>query len=187
MIAGILLAAGRSTRFGTPKLLQPLADGTPMVIAALRHLAPSVDEVIVVVRPDDHALIKLLAPETARILPCTDAALGMGASLACGVRAAPQADAWLIALADMPYVPPAVITALLAQLRSGAAIVAPSYQDQRGHPVGFSRTFYADLAALSGDQGARHLLERYAKQLSLIPVAEPGILRDIDTPADLAG
>ena len=187
MIAGILLAAGRSTRFGTHKLLQPLADGMPMAIAALRHLAQGVDEVIVVVRPDDHPLIKLLAPEKARILPCVDAAHGMGASLACGVRAAPKADAWLIALADMPYVPPAVIAALLAQLRSGAAIVAPSHQGKRGHPVGFSRAFYADLAALSGDQGARHLLDHYANQLSLIPVADPGILRDIDTPADLAG
>lgn len=184
-IIGILLAAGSSTRFGAPKLLHPLADGTPMVVAALRNLAAGVDEVIVVVRPDNQALIKLLSKEKAHIVPCADAKLGMGDSLSCGIRAAHEAEAWLIALADMPYVPVAAVTALAAQLRAGASIVAPTYQGQRGHPVGFNRAFYRELACLSGDQGARHLLDEYNKQLSLTAVADPGILRDIDTPADL--
>jgi len=185
MIVGVLLAAGRGTRFGAHKLLHPLPDGTPMVLAALRNLAPSVDSVIVVVRPEDKELIQLLSQEPAHILPCPNAALGMGASLACGVCAASEADGWLIALADMPYVPTAATAALSAQLQAGASLIAPTYQGQRGHPVGFSRTFYPELAALSGDRGARHLLDLHTVQLRLIPVAEPGILRDIDTPADL--
>ena len=185
MIVGVLLAAGRGTRFGSHKLLHLLPDGTPMVLAALHNLAPSVDSVIVVVRPEDQKLIQLLSQEPARVLPCPNAEQGMGASLACGVCAAPEADAWLIALADMPYVPPAVIGALSAQLQAGAPLVAPTYQDQRGHPVGFSRTFYPELVALSGDRGARHLLDQHTAQLRLIAVADPGILRDIDTPGDL--
>ena len=186
MIVGILLAAGRGTRFGSHKLLHRLPDGTPMALAALRNLALSVNSVIVVVRPDDSALIQLLSQQPARILPCPNAALGMGASLACGVRAAPKTNAWLIALADMPYVPPAAIAALTAQLQAGAPLVAPTYQGQRGHPVGFSRAFYPALAALTGDRGARHLLDQHAEQLHLIAVDEPGILRDIDTLEDLS-
>jgi len=185
VIVGILLAAGRGTRFGSHKLLHRLPDGTPMALAALRNLAPSVDSVIVVVRPEDSELIQLLSQEQARIVPCANAEQGMGASLACGVRAAPEGDAWLIALADMPDVPPAAIAALTAQLQAGAPLVAPTYQGQRGHPVGFSRAFYPELAALTGDRGARHLLDQHAEQLRLIAVDEPGILRDIDTPGDL--
>jgi molybdenum cofactor cytidylyltransferase len=101
------------------------------------------------------------------------------------VSAAPEADGWLIALADMPNVPTAVIAALSAELQAGAPLVAPTYQGQRGHPVGFSRAFYPELSALSGDRGARHLLDQHAAQLRLIAVEEPGILRDIDTPEDL--
>jgi molybdenum cofactor cytidylyltransferase len=137
------------------------------------------------VRPDDGALIQLLSQEPARILPCPNAELGMGASLACGVLGALEADAWLIALADMPYVPPAAIAALTARLQAGAPLVAPTYQGQRGHPVGFSYAFYPELAALTRDHGARHLLDQHAEQLRLIAVDEPGILRDIDTPGDL--
>jgi len=185
MIVGILLAAGRGTRFGAHKLLHPLADGTPMAVAALRNLAQGVDRVIAVVRPDDSELIRILSQEPAHILSCPNAELGMGASLACGVRTAPEADAWLIALADMPFVHPAVIAALSAELQAGAPLAAPTYQDQRGHPVGFGRAFYPELVALGGEHGARHLLDQHAAQLRLIAVAEPGVLRDIDTPGDL--
>lgn len=186
MIVGILLAAGRGTRFGSHKLLYRMSDGTPMAVAALRNLAQGVDRVVAVVRPDDHELIRLLQQEPARILPCSNAALGMGASLACGVRDESEADGWLVALSDMPYVPATVARALTDQLNAGAALVAPTYQGQRGHPVGFNRAFYAKLAALTGDRGARHLLDQYGGQLRLIAVAEPGILRDIDTPEDIA-
>lgn len=185
MIVGILLAAGRGTRFGSRKLMHPLADGTPMVLAALHHLAPSVDQVIAVVRHDDSELIQVLSAEKAVILPCPKADLGMGASLACGVCAAPDAHAWLIALADMPYVPTTISVELSAQLKAGAILVAPTYQGQRGHPVGFNHTFYSELTVLSADFGARHLIEQHTDQLRLIATNEPGILRDIDIPEDL--
>lgn len=186
MIVGVLLAAGRGTRFGSRKLLHPLADGTPMVLTALRNLVPSVDQVVVVVRHDDSELIQVLSTAEAYILPCPKADLGMGASLACGVCATPDADGWLIALADMPYVPTAVSSTLSAQLSAGAQLVAPTYQEQRGHPVGFGHIFYSELTVLSADFGARQILEQHADQMHLIAVDEPGILRDIDTPEDLA-
>jgi molybdenum cofactor cytidylyltransferase len=185
VIVGILLAAGQSTRFGSHKLLHLLPDGTPMAVAALRNLMQGVDQVIAVVRPNDTELIALLSREGAQVIPCPNAEQGMGASLAYGVCAAPHAEGWLIALADMPYVPVEVVRTLATQLKAGAAIVAPTYQGQRGHPVGFNRTFFATLSLLSTDEGARCILEQNPEQITLIPVLAPGILRDIDTVGDL--
>jgi molybdenum cofactor cytidylyltransferase len=185
VIVGILLAAGSGTRFGAHKLLHPLPDGTPMAVAALRNLARGVDEVIVVVRSGDTELMKLLAREKVQVLPCANADQGMGASLACGVCAAPDAEGWIIALADMPFVPGEIVTTLAARLKAGDALVAPAYQGQRGHPVGFGHAFYPALSALSGDQGARHILNQHSDRLTLIPCTDQGVVRDIDTPADL--
>lgn len=186
MIAGILLAAGCGTRFGAHKLLHPLADGTPMALAALRNLAPCVDRCVTVVRPEDTALKALLDAEATGIIACANAHLGMGASLACGVRGTANASAWLIALADMPFIPQEAIRALVAQLHAGAAIVAPQYHGQRGHPVGFGKIHYAALAALRNDQGARQIIDAHIGGLVLIDCKDPGVVRDIDTRADLA-
>ena len=185
MIAGILLAAGSSSRFGAHKLLHPLPDGTPMAIAALRNLAQGVEQVIVVVRPGDAQLMQLLVREKAQLRTCAKADQGMGASLACGVCAAPDAAGWIIALADMPFVPAEIVRTLAAQLKAGDAIVAPAYLGERGHPVGFGRAFYPALSALSADHGARHILKQHADRVTLIPCTDPGVLRDIDTQADL--
>jgi molybdenum cofactor cytidylyltransferase len=186
VIVGILLAAGSGTRFGSHKLLNPLPDGTPMAVAALRNLAQGVDEVIAVVRPGDTELMQLLAREKVQVLPCANANQGMGASLACGVCAAPDATGWIIALADMPFVPGEIICSLTARLKAGDAIVAPAYLGQRGHPVGFGHAFYPALSALSADQGARHILKQQPDRLTLIPCTDPGVVRDIDTPSDLS-
>lgn len=185
MIAGILLAAGRGTRFGSHKLLHRLADGTPMALAALRNLAPCVDKTFVVLRPDDEALKAMLKAEGVSLIECPDAHIGMGASIACGVRNAAHADAWLIALADMPFIAPEVIRGLATQLSAGAAIVAPQYQEQRGHPVGFGKIHYAALSTLSNDQGARQIVDEHKQGLVLVESKDPGVVRDVDTLADL--
>src|SRR5947208_4959013 len=80
-------------------------------------------------------------------------------SLACGVQATPDADGWLVALADMPWIKPSTIRTLAAALTAGADIVAPSYNGERGHPVGFARRHYAALSALTGDEGARAIVQ----------------------------
>lgn len=185
MIAGILLAAGKSTRFGANKLLHPLPDGMPLVVAALRNLRQGVDEVVVVVRPDDTDLLRLLSREAARVVACAAAERGMGASLACGVAASSHADGWLVALGDMPHIPPAVIASVAERLRNGAAIVAPTLDGRRGHPVGFGRDLFEPLSKLDGDTGARSIIEANAARLQLLACQSAGVLRDIDTPADL--
>lgn len=182
-VVGILLAAGSASRFGGDKLLAPLPDGTPVGVAALEHLAPAVDAVVAVVRAQDTALAAALAARGARISVCPRADRGMGESLAWGIRAAPVAAGWLIGLADMPWIQPATAARVAEALRAGASIAAPGRQGNRGHPVGFSADRYADLVALSGDEGARAVLLRYP--VTVIDSEDSGILRDVDTRQDL--
>lgn len=173
-IVGILLAAGSASRFGGEKLLAPLPDGTPIGIAALEHLAAAVDAVVAVVRPQDELLADAFAARGARVTACLWAADGMGMSLAWGIRAAPAAAAWVIALADMPWVQPATIARV---------VDAPRRLGTRGHPVGFAADRYAELIVLTGDNGARPIVARH--QAVLIESEDAGILRDVDTRQDL--
>ena len=182
-IVGILLAAGSATRFGGDKLLVPLPDGTPIGLAALENLAAAVDAVVAVVRLGDEALATVLAAHGARVTACPRAAEGMGESLAWGVRAAPVAAAWLIALADMPWVQPASAGRVADALRQGAPIAAPAWQGAQGHPVGLAAGFYAELIAQTGDKGAKSIVARHGA--SLVATQDAGVLRDIDTPRDL--
>jgi molybdenum cofactor cytidylyltransferase len=107
----------------------------------------------------------------------------MGVSLAFAVEQARDADAWIVALADMPYVQTATLTALADALRQGADIAAPRHQGRRGNPVGFSRKHLPALLELGGDKGARDLLK--AHPVTEVIVNDAGVLRDIDTPDDL--
>jgi molybdenum cofactor cytidylyltransferase len=182
-IVGVLLAAGRSVRFGGDKLLVAIEDGAPIGVAALKNLAAAVDSVLAVVRPGDAALAAALGAQGARVTECPDAARGMGESLAWGVRGTPAAAAWLIALADMPWVRPATIGRVVDALRRGASIAAPSWQGRQGHPVGFAACHYSELIALSGDIGARPIIERHG--LVLVDAEDAGVVRDVDAPQDL--
>src|SRR6266581_8144523 len=117
---------------------------------------------------------------------CKNAGEGMGTSLAAGVRAAADAHGWLVALADMPFLRPQTIRVIAQALSDGAAIAAPAYRGERGHPVGFARRFFDELSALHGDHGARELLAQHPDWVTLYEVDDPGVLRDIDKPSDLA-
>ena len=192
-IAGILLAAGSATRFGGDKLLAPLRGGAarsgPSVecvgLASCRHLLAAVPRVVAVVRPGDTVLAGMLAAAGAEVVPCPAARDGMGASLSCGVRAAADASGWIVALADMPWIAPATIARVAAAIADGAGVVAPFYRGTRGHPVGFGADCYAALTPLTGDAGARDVVAAQGARLVRVDVDDPGILRDVDTPADL--
>jgi len=184
-VVGILLAAGSATRFGGAKLMVSLADGMPMAVAALQSLIAAVDDVVAVARPGDEELANALYTHGVRVTICPNASEGMGRSLAWGVRAAPLAAGWVIALADMPWIKAATAACVADALRRGGAIVAPAYAGQRGHPVGIAARFYSALAALEGDEGAKRLISAHAGAVELIAVDDPGILRDVDRRADL--
>ena len=184
-IVGLLLAAGSATRFGSDKLSHALPHGVPIAVQAARHLHAAVPRILAVLRPGADELARALSDQC-EIVFCENAAEGMGASLACAARAAGKADGYVVALADMPFVRPSTIAAVRDALASGAALAAPYFRARRGHPVGISGTFFEDLLACSGDEGARELLRREEKRVIKIPIGDPGVLRDIDTPADLA-
>jgi molybdenum cofactor cytidylyltransferase len=184
-IVGILLAAGRGSRFGSDKLLHALADGTPIAVAAAAGLLPACDRVIAVLRPGCGELAELLAATGCEPLPCAEADAGMGHSLACGVLATPDAAGWVVALADMPFITPASHRAVAASLRAGASLAASEFGGRRGHPVGFAAKWRDQLAHLGGDQGGKSILDAHRQQLVLCRVDDPGVLRDIDRPEDL--
>ena len=183
---GLLLAAGSATRFGSDKLQHPLPHGVAIAVQAARHLKAEIPRVVAVVREGAEATARTLAAEGCEVAVCATAAEGMGASLACAVRAAGEADGYLVALADMPFVRPSTIAAVRDALAGGAVIAAPYFRSRRGHPVGFAGSLRAELEALSGDEGAKGVVEAHAARLVKVPVGDPGALRDIDRPADLA-
>jgi molybdenum cofactor cytidylyltransferase len=111
----------------------------------------------------------------------------MGNSLAAAVAAAPSETGWLIALADMPRIQPRTIRAVADALLGGAELCAPYHQGRRGHPVGFAAGFGPQLRALSGDEGARAILQANRDRLQRIEVDDPGVLFDINVPGDLLG
>jgi molybdenum cofactor cytidylyltransferase len=188
-VVGVLLAAGSGSRFGGDKLLATLADGRPLASAALAALAAAADAVIAVVRPGDAALQALFIESRALVVACPEAAEGIGASLGCGVREVeqrfPDARGAIIALADMPWISPSTVARIAAALRRGAVLAAPTHRGTRGHPVAIGAGYFAELRLLSGDEGAKKLLAAHSAEIELIGVDDPGVLRDVDTAADL--
>jgi molybdenum cofactor cytidylyltransferase len=183
---GLLLAAGTATRFGSDKLQHPLPHGVSIAVQAARHLKAEMPRVVAAVRPDAAATARALEAESCEVVICERAAEGMGASLACAARAAGEADGYLVALADMPFVRRSTIAAVREALARGALLAAPYWRSRRGHPVGFAGRLRGELEALGGDEGARRLLEAHAAELVKVPVGDPGAIRDIDQPSDLS-
>lgn len=184
---GILLAAGSSRRFGANKLLHPLPDGTPLALAVARNLIAALPNTLAVVNGRDSRLIDLLEEAGLQVSICPRADQGMGASLAWGVAQTSDADCWLIALADMPFITATTIKNVAQAVRTPSRIAAPVFEGQRGHPVAFGKKYGEALTELTGDQGARDLLLRHAAQLIAVDCQDPGVLQDIDLPEQLAG
>ena len=166
----IILAAGRSTRF------RAVSGGQDKLQALLGTLNVR-EHTIAAVQASGLPWHVVEPSHTAHIsLP------GMGDSIATGVRACAHAAGWLILPADLPLVQPATLRAV-AQALAHHAVVQPVYQSQRGHPVGFAATCGAALMALTGDQGARAVLQTY--RLHALPVDDAGCIHDVDTPEAL--
>lgn len=194
-IAAIVLAAGASRRFGSDKLLHPLArEGVTLPLAA-HSLLPWLEvfgQITVVVRPAAETFCReieaALGPRKSaavRWVICQEAAQGMSASLVCGVNANHGAAGWLIGLADMPAVPAMTIAGVRGALLKGARLAAPFCGGRRGHPVGFAAHYRDELLSLQGDAGARHVLKRDSAHVAEVRVGDEGIFADIDMPDDL--
>lgn len=186
----VLLAAGLGTRYraaagaDADKLLARCRgrDGSQRAVLehALRALAAHLPRILLVTRPDNAGAIAIGRAYGCEVLPLASA--GMGDSIAAAVRHCADSAGWLIALGDMPFVLPETIDAVARRLDDDA-IVVPLYAGQYGHPVGFGRHHGLALAGLSGERGARRVLQSHP--LQELEVDDAGILWDVDEPQRL--
>lgn len=186
----IVLAAGRGRRFaaagGGPFKQSRRFQGDRTVVEHVCGLYAGCGlPVVCALHPELEQLGGRLEVAGHRVVPVADADAGMGHSLAAAVAASPSDTGWLIALADMPRIRPETIRAVAGALQAGAALCAPYHEGRRGHPVGFSRELGPALCALSGDEGARSVLEANADRLQRIDVDDPGVRFDINVPGEL--
>lgn len=183
-VVGLLLAAGEGRRFGGDKLVRAQVGGRPLVVAAARVFRQAIPRTVLVVPPRAPRLEALLRDVGVSRVINPDPGRGLGSSLAVGVRATADARAWVVGLADMPFLQPATVAAIAQVVAAAPVPVVPLYGDRRGHPVGFPAAYRDRLWSLSGPEGGRALLGPEVWSLS---VTDPGVVLDIDTPADLAG
>ncbi|WP_293906789.1 NTP transferase domain-containing protein [Phenylobacterium sp.] len=189
-IAALVLAAGAGSRFGGGKLLAPF-QGAPLLHAALAAARAAPVGSITVVTGADAALVAAAArafDPTIRLVHAADHAEGMAASLRAGIASLDDdAAAAFVFLGDMPRVPHAVLAPLAQAVAAGAAASAPVFQGRRGNPVVLARALFGEVAALTGDVGARPILQRLGAGLALVEAPDDGVLFDVDARADLSG
>jgi molybdenum cofactor cytidylyltransferase len=184
----VVLAAGRSERFGAGrhKLAQPLGASSVLAQTLARAIASHLRTVVVTTAAFVDLARTSVAARDIVVLPEVGSdgsgSLGMGTSIAAGVRASFDSAGWLVLPGDMPLVQPSTLIAVARALDHHAVAYA-QYGGRRGHPVGFAAELYAELTELSGDEGARRIIARYPA--FAVDLDDPGILVDIDTEGDL--
>lgn len=184
-VAALVLAAGYSRRFGADKRRITLSDGRSLLAAGLELPCSMLEEIWLVLRPDE-SIAEMGLPASIKLVQHPLTAQGMGHSLAAGAErllAESNADAVAIFLADMPSIHQDSLETLIAH-SSANTIVLPSYQGKRGHPVLFGRDFWPQLATLSGDAGAKPVLEQNPEAVHIVELDDPGVLQDVDTQED---
>jgi molybdenum cofactor cytidylyltransferase len=186
VIAAVVLAAGFARRMGRQKLLLSL-HGKPVVRWSVETVLPHVGDVVVVTGQDDAAVREALTGLSVRFAVNPRPQDGQGSSIAIGVGALkPWTAAVLVVLGDQPRVPASVVPALLAaRARSHKAIVTPVYEGTPGTPVLFAADVFPELAALTGDAGARAVVGLRPERVEAVAVESPMPL-DVDTPEDFA-
>ncbi len=185
----VILAAGESARMGTPKQLLVL-EGQPLLVRAIEAaLASSAWPVVVVVGAHAEKIRPLLARLPVLIAENPTWSEGMASSIRVGVTTlrqfSRQLEAALVALCDQPAFSADVIAQLVAAQRTtGRSIVAARYRGRHGAPALFLKEIFPELIALTGEEGARVLLNGHASRVAAVDL--PALALDLDTPADYA-
>ena len=188
ILEAVVLAAGSGSRFGGGKLLAAWDAGILLEAALAAAFAAPARSVTVVIGADADAVAAavLAFDPRAMIVQAPDYAEGMGASLRTGIASLPpDADGVFIFLGDMPRVPASVLPRLAQALIDGALAAAPVYHGRRGNPVLLDRTLFPQLLALTGDAGARGVLQNLGDRLALVESPDDGVLFDVDERSDL--
>lgn len=187
-VIAIVLAAGRSQRFGSDKRLTPFADGETLLGQTLSAVLPNFSHTYVVLKAEDDpkALLSPTYLQKVQILRAPQSNCGLGSSLADAFQMLQNAHglAAAIFLGDMPWLSPATCQRLIA-LATAENIVRPRYKSQVGHPVIFGRNFWSELRQVKGEGGARELFKHHIHHCIWVDVDDPGVTLDIDYPGDL--
>ena len=186
-IAGLMLAAGRSSRMAPRnKLLEPVGGETMVHRVAAVALAGGAQPVMVVTGHEAPAVAAALRGLDVTIVANPDYADGLSTSLRAGLRALPPGiDGALILLGDMPEVEGSVLRALMAAFTGTNAICVPVRHGRRGNPVLWGCRYFAEMMELTGDSGAKLLMARHEAQLIEVEVMTDSIFEDVDAPEDL--
>lgn len=186
MISAMVLAAGRSRRMGTQKLLLPFR-GKPMVACAVDALLQSpVDQVFVVVGEEGQLIAQAIAGRSVQIVTNTHAQDEMLYSVRCGLLAmSDETDAVVVALGDQPSISADIVTGLVRSFRHlDCDIVVPTQQGKRGHPMLFSTRYREEILTRHEGRGLRGLLDAHPQDVFELEFAGSGVLEDIDLPED---
>jgi molybdenum cofactor cytidylyltransferase len=188
-IAALLLAAGKSSRMGSNKMLEEI-DGRPMVArTAQRLLASRARPIIAVLGNQADAVDAALGKLPIERVRNPDFADGLSTSLKRGLANLPaEIDGVVVCLGDMPLIAGRDLDRLIAAFNplEGRAIIVPTRRGKRGNPILWSRQFVPEMMALAGDQGARKLIEDHADLVAEVEMDNDAVLIDIDTPQALA-
>jgi molybdenum cofactor cytidylyltransferase len=194
VLAAVILAAGDSTRMGSPKAILDAPDGRPFIASIVRALgAADISDIVIVTGRDHDRVIDALdrdAPMVrARVVRNADPSRGQLSSLWIGMDASigPDTEGLLVTLVDVPLVAPETISRVVdAWRRTRAPIVRPAIGDRHGHPVIFDRALFDELRAAPLESGAKTVVRAHAAEIMDVPVDDEGSLTDVDTPADYA-
>lgn len=184
--SAIILAAGQSRRFGEQKILLPLGKSTVIENTVDNICKSKVNEVIVVSGYETDLLDELLKRRKTRIVFNKNYFVGIGSSIACGVKfISEESNAIVIFLADQPLISSSIINKLLDSYTiSNNSILYPVYNNKKGHPVIFSVKYKIELMKLNGDRGAKKIIKKNPEDITEINVSTDEILKDIDTLED---
>jgi molybdenum cofactor cytidylyltransferase len=182
--AAIVLAAGESKRMPSHnKLLSPV-DGVPMIVRVVQTIEDAgVSDIIVVTGHESANIHEALTDCDVRFVHNPEYKKGMSTSLRAGVAAiGERSNSTLICLGDMPWITTGSVQALLSAFDPDQPrICVPVYGLERGHPVLWPAGFFAELTGISGDCGARQLLDEYASEVTRVAVSDANVTLDVDT------
>jgi molybdenum cofactor cytidylyltransferase len=188
-IAALVLAGGRSTRYGGANKLLADLDGVPMVRrVAEAALASRAGPVVVVTGHQSDRVAEALKGLDVQLAHNPNYAKGLSTSLKTGIAALPSdVDGAVVCLGDMPRIEPSHIDRLIAAFapKEGRLIALPLHKGKRGNPVLFGRALFAEMMAAEGDTGARHIIGSHADEVAEVDIGTDAIFADVDTPEAL--
>jgi molybdenum cofactor cytidylyltransferase len=189
MVSGLLLSAGLSSRFGSPKALACI-DSTPAIIFLLEKLiTTSLDEIIVVLGADNQQIeLCLFKHKTIQVVYNKDYNLGQTSTVQTGLKSlSPQSLGFMVLPVDCPFIKSQTVEAMIQRFKTDPSpILIPTFKDHRGHPPVFDIRFKAPILKLNPSEGINALLHQHPDDITAVELDDPGITQSFNTPEEFA-